>query len=462
MGLVELIVIVAMLGFNSLFAAYELALASVKLDRLRLLARQGKRGARTAVIMKGRMEGSLALVQLGMTLSGAIAAATGGANAAEAITPWLIHRFELSHQVAYILAMMMFVVPLSAITIVLGELVPKVFAIKNPVKVCLALSPIMRVFAVMAFPAVMFFEHVTKFVMRLMDPHFDRFPADSLQEGLNELRAQVHLLRAIQVIGTQEEQIILQASRLSTLHVGQIMLPADDIVMLHADGPLTENLVLAHLDLHTRFPVTETPGDPQRIIGYINFKELVLLAKTHPHNPSLREIIRPLPSLNVDLIVSEALRQMVAEHVHLALVRDKEGKILGMLTQEDVFEELVGSIEDEFDRMPRHITPSGKQWVVGGGATLGKLRQAMARPSLCAGRDDGTTVDDWLNAGREHRLRGGDTVEYEGVTVTVRKVRRGKITEAVIDTGLRGGEATQPQTPPGVETTDPVITRVSP
>lgn len=447
MGWLEIIVIAIMLVFNGLFAAYELALASVKMDRLKLLERQHKHGSRAAVAMKGRMEASLALVQLGITLVGAIAAATGGANASDSLSPWLERQLEISPTTAYVIAMAIFVIPLSIVTIVAGELVPKVFALKNPEKVCLALSPMMRVFAIVAFPAVIFFERTTKFAMRAVDPHFDRFPSDALQEGLNELRAQVNMLRAIQVIGTQEEQIILQASRLSAIKVRQIMLPAADIVMLVADAPLTENIVHAHLDLHTRFPVTEKAGDTQSIIGYVNFKELILVAKTHPHNPSLREILRPLPSLNDELIVSEALRQMVAGHVHLALVRDRAGVILGMITQEDIFEELVGNIEDEFDRMPRHISPSGKQWVVGGGATLGKLRQAMSRPNLCAGRDDDTTVNDWLNSGLEKDLHGGDTLHYEGVTVTVRKVRRGKVTEAVIDTGL-ANDPSQPAPAP--------------
>src|SRR5687767_11649343 len=127
MSLTTLLVILGMLLLNALFAAYELALASVRIDRLKHLAEQKRRGAATAVRMKNRMEGSLAVVQLGITFVGAIAAAAGGASAEEDLGPWLKSALGLpGEQLADILALVLIVVPLSAITIIAGELIPKV------------------------------------------------------------------------------------------------------------------------------------------------------------------------------------------------------------------------------------------------------------------------------------------------------------------------------------------------
>ncbi|MFO0897940.1 MAG: hemolysin family protein [Pirellulales bacterium] len=440
MGLAELAIIGTMLLLNSVFAAYELALASIKPSRLKQLVENRVHGAAAALAMKDRMEASLAVVQLGITLVGAIAAATGGASAEESIAPYFVSQLGLSERAADILALAVLVVPLSAITIIAGELVPKVIAIRNPELVCTLLSPGMRAFAAVVFPAVWLLEMVTTVIVGLIDRVVPKTHSPDAQSGLHELRAQVGLLRAGKVIGLQQERIILQASRLSGLKVRDIMLPASDIVMVVADSPLSENLVVAHLDLHTRFPVAEEAGDPQSIIGYVNFKEMVFLAKTHPGNPTLREITRPLVSLPADLQVSQALERMLGEHVHLALVRDRGGEIVGLITQEDIFEELVGDILDEFDRLPRHVARSGRQWVVGGGAPLGRLREALGRPDLGAGLPASMSLNDWLNHGRSERLKGGDQLVLDGVWVLVRKVRRKQVTEALLDGehGTRG------------------------
>ncbi len=434
MTFTTLLVILGMLLLNALFAAYELALASVRIDRLKLLADQRRRGAATALRMKNRMEGSLAVVQLGITLVGAIAAAAGGASAEENLGPWLQTATGINNEhLSDFLALAIIVIPLSAITIIAGELIPKVLAMKNAEFFCTLLSPAMWVFTLVVYPAVWFLEGVTKAFVTLVESIFPSRRADDHHTGLHELRAQVNLLRASQVIGIQEERIIIQASRLSSVKVGDIMMPEDDIVMVIADAPLSENLVIAHMDLHTRFPVTARRGDPQAIIGYVTFKDMVLLAKTHPGNPVIREIVRSLISLPVDIPLSEALRRMIAEHQHLALVRGEKGRVAGMITQEDIFEELVGDIQDEFDRLPKHISPAGQQLVVGGGVTLGQLRRTLKRDDLGGSLPPATTLNEWLNHGREDMLKGGDMVVIDGVWAQVRKVRRRRVTEAILD-----------------------------
>ncbi|MDX1944772.1 MAG: hemolysin family protein [Pirellulaceae bacterium] len=433
MSLTVVLTILGMLILNGIFAAYELALASVRPNRLRALVDQKRRGAVTALRMKNRMEGSLAVVQLGITVVGAIAAATGGASVDESLAPMFQRWLGISGTFADVLAVGCFVIPLSAVTIVIGELIPKVLAIKNAEWVCVTLSPAMWAFALVVYPAVLLFEWLTKTFVRLVESVLPTGPDDDHHAGLHELRAQVNLLRTAQVIGGQEEQIILGASRLSTVQVKDIMMPDDDIVMVVADAPLSENLVIAHMDLHTRFPVTVRRGDPQGIIGYVTFKDMVLLAKTHPGNPVIREVVRQIISLPQDMTLSDALRRMIAEHQHLALVRGRDGKTVGMIALEDIFEELVGDIQDEFDRLPRHINPAGHQLVVGGGVTVGTLRGVLKRDDLAGQLPSTTTLNDWLNHGRPEPLKGGDMVVVDRIWAQVRKVRRRRITEALLD-----------------------------
>ncbi len=143
---VEWFVIAGMILLNSVFAAYEIALASISLARLQLLVRENRPGARVSLYMKENMEASLAVVQLGITLVGATAGATGGASAVEMIAPHF-EALGLAPGLAEFLAIAVVVLPLSVATIVVGELVPKVFALRNKEWVCLSLSPAMCWFA---------------------------------------------------------------------------------------------------------------------------------------------------------------------------------------------------------------------------------------------------------------------------------------------------------------------------
>ena len=129
--MITLFIILLMLSLNALLAAYEMALASISRTRLSLLLQEKRPGAEAALYMKDHMEGSLAVVQIGITLVGAVAAAFGGSDAGSYFAPWLRRHLYLSRHVANALAMVLVVLPLSFITIVFAELTPKTFAIKN-------------------------------------------------------------------------------------------------------------------------------------------------------------------------------------------------------------------------------------------------------------------------------------------------------------------------------------------
>lgn len=439
MGLIEILIVLLMLILNAVFAAYELALASVSLGRLRLLSEQQKKGAVAALAMKGRMEASLAVIQIGVTLAGSFAAATGGAGAEEALSPRLERWLGISPEPAEILSVIMVVLPLSAMMIVLGELVPKMLAIRNSESVCLALSRYMRAFAWMVHPVVMTFEWATKRLVGIFERKVGSSSTALYEGGLMELRAQARALRTSHIIGAEQERIILGASTLTHQRVADILVPPQDIVMLNAQAPLTEHMVVAHLEGYTRFPVTDAPGDPQRIVGYVNAKELVFLAKSYPGDPTLKQILRPLVTVAPEASIGQAFSQMMREHVHLAIVRDEAGAVKGMITLEDILEEIVGDIQDEFDRLPRHLVPAGAAWVVGGGVSLGQLREALKRPALDAAAAPDAAFGLWLRRHAARSLKGGDVVEVEGVRILVRKMRRQKVLEALVSPDARIG-----------------------
>ena len=427
-------IIATMVLLNGLFAAYELALASVSLARVQMLAQEGRFGARAAVRMKQSMEASLAVVQLGITLVGVIAAATGGAEAQEDFTPLLIARFRISQATAEFLALALMVVPLTIVTIVVGELIPKVFALRNKEWVCLRLSPLMMGFSFVVWPVVWLLENVVhiavafgeRFVFR------ERGQDQSYETShMQELRAMAALARASRLIGPREERIIVSAARLSSRPVIEIALPAEHISLLNVTDSLADCLIAAHLDMHTRFPVTQRAGDPQAIVGYVNFKDIVALLRIAPKNPSIAAILRPIPLVPDSKPIAAVLETMMREHTHIALVRGKEGQVIGMVTLEDILEELVGEIEDEHDRLPAHVAPSEAGWVVGGGISLTRLREVTgidleADPSPNAAR----TLNQWMVGHLGRPVHGGDTLERAGLRILVRKIRRQGVLEA--------------------------------
>ncbi|MDP2654251.1 MAG: hemolysin family protein [Candidatus Omnitrophota bacterium] len=430
----ELIVIALMLAFNAVFAAYEMALASISRARLTILVTQKRKGAEDAIYMKDRMEASLAVIQVGITLVGAIAAAVGGSGATEILAPVLESRLGIPETLADILSLIFIILPLSALTITFAELIPKTYALNHNVWVCLKLSPGMRILYHVMYPAITVLERIVKSVMTLAAKKASpQIRADD-QLGLHELTAAVSLARTSRLIGAREEKIVLSAAQLSVRPVREIMLPIADVSVIPLACTLSEALVRAHMDMHTRFPVSGQEKDPQTIQGYINFKDIIAALKINPNDPSIRGIIRPIKTVLADTPISSVLEKMMQEKLHITMVGSHSGRILGMITLEDIIEELVGEIEDEYDRLPAYIHPLSGGWIVGGGVPMTTLAITIGMKWTSA--QDGEALmrfADWFERQTKKRVAGGETVEINGFQFTVRKFRRKKLSEAVIN-----------------------------
>ncbi len=438
MAFSDIAVILLMLVLNAVFAAYEMALASVSRLRLLAFASQKKGGAEAALFMKDRMEASLAVVQLGITLFAAIAAAIGGASVVDSMSPFLQAEYGIPHHLATFLALVFLIVPLSCLIIIFSELVPKVFAIDNKEWVCLKLSPMMKVISQTAYPVVLFFEHTVKKIIGMGRRHWT--PAlgkeDQSIHSLHELKAAATLAKAARLIGTREERILLSAAQLSLRSIRNIMLSVSEISMLPVDCSLSEALVRAHLDMHTRFPVAQMEGDPQTIQGYVNFKDIVVALKLDPTGPTLAGITRPLKKVNENIPVAQVLEQMMQEKIHIVLITSDDHKIVGMVTLEDIIEELVGEIEDEFDYLPSHIHPygsSGVSWIIGGGVAMNLVSQTLGVDLSSSSKDKRPpTLAEWCTEKMGGPLKGGEVIQENDVTIIVRKLRRKKLAEAIV------------------------------
>jgi putative hemolysin len=435
MFLYELAVIGAMLVFNAVFAAYEMGLASISRARLAILLHDRRKGAVDAVFMKDRMEASLAVVQVGITVVGAVAAATGGAGVQAEFSPYL-QQWGLSPTLAGIVALVVLVVPLTFVTIVFGELVPKMIALHNNEWVVLRLSPLMRILARMAHPVVWLIESAVRAVVSLL-PHHSRAQTGARSQWLHELRAAVSLARTSKLLGEREEKIVLSAAQMSVRPVRDIVIPAQDMSMIYVGSTLMEALVQAHMDMHTRFPVCAAPNDPQSVETYVNFKDIVAALRVNPKDPSLKGISRPIQKVQEDMALSSLLEMMIQQRTHIVLVVSQEGTVLGMVTLEDVIEELVGEIEDEFDRLPVHIHPCGAAWIMGGGVPITTAASVVGLD--WAGKFGGRApaLAEWARQHAPAGLQGGEAIEKEGLRVVPRKFRRKRLSEALVSAAGR-------------------------
>ena len=420
-----------MIILNAFFSAYEMALASISRTKLTYLVQTKVNGATEALFMKDRMEASLAVVQLGVTFVGAIAAAIGGAGITEALNPYFQNHFGLSKELAGFLSLVTLIIPLSSFTIIFAELIPKIFAIKNSEWVILKLSKIMVYFSYIANPVISSMEYIVKSAIKFIDKKKSiNNPKSDHQRSLYELTAALSLARTSRLIDAQQEKIVMSAAQFSLRPIKDITIPAADICMILKNSTLSEALILAHLDMHTRFPACEKINDPQTIQGYINFKDIIAAIKINPADPTIRGIIRPIVKFLDTTPISKVLERMIQEKLHIGLVENSQKQIIGMITQEDIIEELVGEIEDEFDRLPNHIHPYGNQWLVGGAAPMSALAKTM---NIDWPDNEGDLkLADWCQRHSTKPFNGGEIISGNGFQVTIRKLRRKKISEAFV------------------------------
>ena len=425
-----IIVIILMIALNAVFAAYEMALASIARTKLSVLAQEKRSGAQAALFMKDHLEGSLAVVQIGITLIGTIAAAAGGAQADDYFVPFFEKYFGLYGKVAYVFSMAAVVLPLSFITIVFAELAPKTFALQNKDLVVLRISPVMRILYVLLLPIVAVMEHIVRFLTRKTKKSFKDDTA-AQKAALADLRTAASIASASRLFGKTEEKIVLASAQFCVRKIKEIQVPLEQVYTLNANDSIAETFLKAHLDMHTRFPVRENPKDPQSIIGYLNFKDIFASTKSSSGSAtSTRAIMRPILRLDEDTIISAALQKMMKSKQHICLVTD-ENEITGILTLEDIFEEMVGEIEDEYDFFPAYIRPFGNSLVASATARMTDIFEKLD-VAIPAGLSADISVEQWLEQKLGRTPAKNEKICACGIILETRKFRRHKLMEALV------------------------------
>jgi len=410
----ELFTIGVLILINSLFVAAEIALVTVRRSRLQQMIEEGDRGARRVARLIADPSRFLAVIQIGITFIGFLAAAYAGANLAVALQPVIAGLQPLADQ-AEVIALLIVTALVSLVTIVFGELVPKRLALAHAERYAMLVSrPVILLGKIMA-PLVWMLTLVTNATTRLLGVR----EVDEDRLTSEEIRILVERGGEQGVIEAEEEQMIGAVLELGKRRVHEVMVPRIDIAALAADAPLDELVDTIVREGHSRIPVYEETID--NVIGILYAKDLLPYLKGVDHPPPTRTLLRTPLFVPESMTIDDLLHSLQRRKVHIAIVLDEYGGTAGLVTIEDLIEEIVGEIQDEYDVEEPMIEPLGDdQARIDGRASVDDLMEHFDVTFNGSDHEEYDTVGGLVY----HHIGGvpkvGDTVEVNGtLTLTV-------------------------------------------
>ena len=437
--LLRALLVAALILLNAFFVAAEYALVSVRDTRIQQLIEAGRTGARAVLRLHQNFDQVLMAVQLGVTL-----ASLGLGWAGE---PFVAHLLEgtvgnipyvrvYSTTISFALAFGL----ITYLHVILGEVVPKSVALQRGERVALAVAAPMEVFLTLSRPFLAVMTRSARLVLRL-------FGSQHMREGGGHSPEEIRLIatasRRVGLLPAQQEEMLHRVLDLSSVLVREIMVPRTRIFALSADLSLEEAMTKVVEEQHSRVPVFDPKLGPEHIVGALYSKDLSRLMHAQlsalgsegsapiPTALPVRRIMRSVLVVPETKPVLDVLAEFKKNKHHLAVVVDEFGSTSGVVTVEDVLEQIVGEIEDEFDvaRMPLPLD-SGAQVLDG----AENLRDLETQHHLALPRDQGfETLGGFVLAKLERIPRGGEMLEYDGRRFTVLKMDGLRIAQVKVE-----------------------------
>ncbi|MBI2898862.1 MAG: DUF21 domain-containing protein [Planctomycetes bacterium] len=330
---------------NGFFVLAEFAIVKVRATRIRELARSGDLTAERALAIQSKMDAYLAACQLGITIASLALGWIGEPAFARLLQPLLdlpgIWPKVVSHSVAVAMSFVL----ITFLHIVLGELIPKSYAIRRAERAALFSAKPLFIFFLLFFPALWILNAMSNLAMRIMGIP----PASETEAGHTEEELRM-------ILGASHERGQFTLSRLlmmenlldfGTLTVEDVMIPASKAVTLDAAAPWPENFERIRKCMHSRYPLRRP--DRTRIDTEVHVKDITVALGKAPDPPDLVKLARPIAVVRPDLTLENLITHFHQMGTHMAVVEDTHGKWIGIVTLEDVLEELIGTIRDEFE-----------------------------------------------------------------------------------------------------------------
>jgi len=421
----ELLIVLALILINGLFAGAEIAVVSLRRTRLQHLVDEGRAGAAAVAALRAHPERFLATVQIGITVVGATAAAFGGYSIARHLepviagVPWLAEEAEE-------IALATVVIFISYFSLVLGELVPKSLALRGSEFYALLLARPLQALSWAARPLVWFLTASSNLVLR---PFADRTNFIEARISKEELLQMVEEAAETGALDEHAGEIASRALEFDRLKLGDVMVPRNRIDALPLDADPDRIRMFLHEKKRSRFPVYD--GVIDNVVGYVTAREILSLA-LEKEAISLRELMRPVKVFPETVLAIDVLRFMRRESSRLAIAVDEHGMLGGMVTFEDMVEELVGEVFSEHEEPEdAFLRQEDGSTVVQGDLPVREVNRELGL-ELEEGPDFRTMGGLCVRLaggipGRGARLAATDGVVLEVLEATSRSVRRVRI-----------------------------------
>lgn len=370
---VELAIVVALVLINGLLAMAELAIVSSRRPRLRALIERNVTGSRRALALASDPGRFLSTVQIGITLVGVLSGAFSGATLGQRVADWLFS-LGLPYGVAETIGVGLVVAAITYLSLIIGELVPKQIALRNPERIAVMVAPAMTVLAKIASPLVWLLDVSGRAVLRILGQHS--------QSGERVTEEEIHTLVAeaetAGVLEPGERQMISGVMRLGDRQVRAIMTPRHEVDMidLSSDPARIRQTIID--SVHSRLPVYQ--GTPDNMLGVVQAKDL-LDAYMRGETPDIRAHIRAGPTLPDIVSALDALNSIKASPVHMALIHDEHGNFEGVVTNADILESIAGAFEtDEGPPEPDAVMREDGSWLISGSMPVDEMAERLSIP----------------------------------------------------------------------------------
>jgi CBS domain containing-hemolysin-like protein len=422
--LINVAIVLLLVLMNAFFVATEFAMVKVRKSRIETLVLEGDRNAKNTLKVVKDLNSYLSACQLGITLASLGLGWVGEPTVADMLMP-LFNLFHLPETAIHSISFVLGFAIITGFHIVLGELAPKSLAIISAEKVAMYTALPLIMFYRISYPIMWLFNHSTNLVLKIFGiSQVDEHEAAHTDEEIKILVAESY---SHGLIDKTELTFVDNIFDFSETTVKDIMIPRTDMACIFLEDSFEEIIAYALKEQLTRYPVCRKSKD--NVIGFIHIKDLYRL-KIEGSTENIEDIIREIKFVPESMSISELLKVFKKEKAQMAIIIDEYGGTSGLVTNEDILEEIVGEIQDEFDEEGEEITKTeDNNYIVDGKIILDDINELLDTSIESENID---TVGGWIYSQLTSYPQVNDKVVYENYEFIVLKCDRKRISKLLI------------------------------